>query len=65
MDKRNSVKCRVLMKNPDVYFVGSHCHIDHNERRNREDSFSGFVRIPAFEKIFFGQDQKSSQGLND
>jgi len=22
MGKRNSIKCRVLVKNPDVYFVG-------------------------------------------
>ena len=47
MGKKNSIKCKVLVKNPDVYFVGCPCHIAHNARRKREDSFSGasgFIR---------------------
>jgi len=30
MSKRNAIKSRVLVKNPDVYFVGCPCHMAHN-----------------------------------
>ena len=40
MGKINSFKSRVLVKNPDVYFVGCSYHIDNAERKG-EDSFSG------------------------
>ena len=36
MVKRNSIKSRVLVKNPDVYFVGCSCHLAHKGG----DSFS-------------------------
>jgi hypothetical protein len=38
---RNSIESRVLVKNPDVYFVGCSCHMVHNAARKRGDSFSG------------------------
>ena len=44
MGKINSIKSRVLVKNPDMYFVGCSYHMAHNEARKGEDSFSGASR---------------------
>jgi hypothetical protein len=41
MGKRNSIKGRDLVKNPDVYFVGCPCNMAHNATRKGSDSFSG------------------------
>jgi hypothetical protein len=41
MVKRNSIKSRVLVKNPDVYFVGCSCHMTHNAAHKGRDNFSG------------------------
>jgi hypothetical protein len=41
MGKRNSIKSRVLVKNPDVYFVGCSCHMTHNAAHKGRDNFSG------------------------
>jgi hypothetical protein len=39
MGKRNSIKSRVLVKNPDVYFVGCSCHMTHNAAHKGRDNF--------------------------
>jgi hypothetical protein len=41
LGKRNSIKGRDLVKNPDVYFVGCPCNMAHNATRKGSDSFSG------------------------
>jgi len=45
MGKINSFKSRVLVKNPDVYFVGCSYHMAHNAARKGEDRFSGASRF--------------------
>jgi hypothetical protein len=41
MGKINSIKStgRILVKNPDVYFVGCFCHMAHNVARKGEVVF--------------------------
>jgi hypothetical protein len=41
MGKINSIKStgRILVKNPDVYFVGCSCHMAHNVARKGEVVF--------------------------
>ena len=45
MGKINSIKSRVLVKNPDLYFVGCSSHMTHNAACKGEDSFSGASRF--------------------
>ena len=39
MGKINSIKSRVLVKNPDLYFVGCSNHMAHNTARKEEIAF--------------------------
>jgi len=41
MGQRNSIKSRVLVRNPDVYFVSCSCDMAHNAARKGGYSFSG------------------------
>ena len=43
--KRNSIKIRVLVKNPDVYSVGCPCHVALSVACKGEDSFSGALDL--------------------
>ena len=64
MGKRNSIKCRVLVKNPDVYFVGCPWHImqDVKERIAFLELLDSYVEnIPALEKIFFVRLRKAAK----
>jgi hypothetical protein len=45
MGKINSIKSKVLVKNPDVYFVGCSYHMAHTAARKGDDSFSGASRF--------------------
>jgi hypothetical protein len=61
MGKRNSIKCRVLVKNPDVYFVGCPWHImqDVKERIAFLELLDSYVgNIPALEKILLSGSEK-------
>ena len=45
MGKRKSIKSRVLVKIPDVYFLSCVCHMTHNTARKGGESFSGASRF--------------------
>ena len=55
------VKSRVLVKNPDVFFVGCSNHMAHNAACKGEDSFSGASRFDV--EPSWGFSCKSITGL--
>ena len=61
MGKINSIKSRVLVKNPDLYFVGCSSHMAHNAACKGEDSFSGASRCDV--EPSWGFSCKSITGL--
>ena len=53
MGKSNSVKGSVLVKNPDVYFVGCPCHMTHNAAFLEASVSSGFNVEDLVVDIYF------------
>ena len=69
MGKRNSIKSRVLVKNPDVYFVGCSCHMAHNAAHKGRDNFSGVsefdVEDLVVDLLLVWQNTKHKNELNE
>jgi hypothetical protein len=65
MGKINSIKSRVLVKNPDLYFVGCSSHMAHNAACKGEDSFSGASRFDVEDLVvaFLSLTKITFQGL--
>ena len=70
MGKRNSIKSKVLVKNPDVYFVSCPCYMAHNAAGKEEYIFSeasvfDVEELVAYLYYWFDKSTKRKNELNN